>query len=85
MAAGKTVDGYIEGLRGEREAVARALHELVTAAAPRSTHSIKWSQPVYESGGPLIWMKASSKHVSLGFWTAPDPLTGTGEGITTIT
>jgi hypothetical protein len=80
----KTVDAYIAGLGEWQAEVVTAVRELVRAAAPRATESIKWAQPVYESNGPFAYIKAFASHVNLGFWRGadlPDPqrlLQGTG-------
>jgi len=57
----------------------------VHAVVPNASASIKWGQPVFESGGPMIWMKAFANHFGFGFWRGaelPDPkgvLQGTGD------
>ena len=45
------------------------LNEMIMAACPTATSSIKWSQPVWESAeGPMIFLRSAAKHLSLGFW-----------------
>jgi hypothetical protein len=68
MATEKTVDAYIAALDPGRARVAQCLREVVRRAAPDARESIKWAQPVYESNGPFLAMKAASKHVTLTFW-----------------
>ena len=68
MTSEKTVDGYIDGLGGERGAIVAALREVIRATAPEARETIKWAQPVYESGGPFAYIKAFGKSVDLGFW-----------------
>ena len=73
---GVTVDAYIAGLSPEFRAIAERLAGIVHAVVPKATSSIKWGQPVFEHGGPMIWMKAFTKHFGLGFWRGaelPDP------------
>lgn len=72
------VDGYFDGLDPAQAAVARALRQLVTAAAPQAVETFKWSQPVYEQGGPLCWIKAHKGHVTLGFWRGMQLPSGAG-------
>jgi hypothetical protein len=75
-ARGLTVDAYLAGLSAPHRAIAERAMALVLAAAPKATSSIKWGQPVFEYGGPMIWMKSFSKHFGLGFWRGaelPDP------------
>jgi hypothetical protein len=66
--AEKTVDAYIAALDPERAAIATRLRDIVRAAAPGARESIKWAQPVYESNGPFVAMKAFPRWVTLTFW-----------------
>jgi hypothetical protein len=66
--AEKTIDAYIAKHPDWRGDVLRALHALVLETAPGATAGIKWAQPVYEWNGPLIFVKAASRHVTFGFW-----------------
>jgi hypothetical protein len=68
MASEKTVDGYIAGLGGERGEIVATLREVIRTTAPEARETIKWAQPVYESGGPFAYIKAFGKSVNLGFW-----------------
>ncbi len=68
MTGQKTVDEYIVAFDDWRTEAMQRLRELVKEAAPHSAATIKWSQPVWEWNGPMIWMKASKDHVSIGFW-----------------
>ncbi len=82
--AEKSVEGYLSTLNGWRKDVVANLRRMIRKAAPESSESVKWSQPVYEHHGPFAWIKAHAKHVNLGFWRGvelPDPrklLEGTG-------
>jgi hypothetical protein len=72
----KTIAGYIAGLDGWRAEVVDQLCTLVSSAAPESTGSIKWAQPVFEDHGPFCYVRAFTGHVNLGFWRGmdlPDP------------
>ncbi len=66
-------------------AVAGELRAAVRAAAPHATESVKWGQPVYESGGPFAALKAYPRWITLTFWRGaalPDPagvLAGDGD------
>jgi hypothetical protein len=81
----KSVASYIAKLKGEQKAIVEQLHRLMLETAPKVKHSIKWSQPVYEEGGPFAHIKAFASHVNFGFWRGaqlPDPkklLSGAGE------
>lgn len=67
-AAGMSVDDYVAQAAPAQAACLTALRGLVRKFAPKASESIKWGQPVYESNGPMIFMRASSKHVTFGFW-----------------
>ncbi len=64
-----TIDEYIDGLGGDWRADAvRAVRALIDEEAPGATSSIKWAQPVWESGGPFAYVKAFPNSVNVGFW-----------------
>ena len=74
---GKSVDGYIAGLKGEQAVIVAVVCKLVRAAIPRISEAIKWGQPVFELNGPVCYVKAHANHVTFGFWRGvdlPDPL-----------
>jgi hypothetical protein len=81
----KTVDDYIAGLATEQAAIVAELRAIVRRAAPRAEEAVKWAQPVYASNGPMIFIRAHSKHVNFGFWRgaqmrdAKGLLTGDGD------
>ena len=64
----KTVNDYIGELEVWQADIVTALRELVLEAAPDAKETFKWSQPVYESNGPFLYIKAFKDHVNLGFW-----------------
>jgi hypothetical protein len=70
--SGKTIAGYVAGLEGWRAEVVQQLCALVQKAAPDSTGSIKWAQPVFEDHGPFCYVRAFASHVNLGFWRGAD-------------
>jgi hypothetical protein len=82
---GVTVDAFIAGLGDWRGEIMSALRQLIQEAAPGTTDSIKWGQPVFEFNGPLAYMNAFKSHVTFGFWRGAemvDPkglLEGTGD------
>ena len=63
-----SVEQYIAQLPTEQSVIVQELRALVTKNAPKATEAFKWSQPVYEQGGPMIWMKAHKNYVNFGFW-----------------
>ena len=64
----RTVDDYIAAVPAPLTGVAEALRAAVREAAPDANESIKWGQPVYESGGPFAALKAYPRWVTLTFW-----------------
>ena len=64
----KTIEGYIASKPAPLAEVLAQIDAIVRKAAPKATATIKWAQPVYELNGPFAYMKASSKHVTFGFW-----------------
>ncbi len=70
--ADKTVDGYIAGLESWQAEIVSQVRGIILQAAPHAKESIKWAQPVYESGGPFAYMKAFKKAVNFGFWRGID-------------
>ena len=62
------MDAYVGGLDGWQQAAAKKLVAIVQKAAPKATAQIKWSQPVFEQGGPFCFFKAFTRHMNFGFW-----------------
>lgn len=67
-SSGNTVDRYVRGLTGWQREVIERLRDIVGRAAPESSLSIKWGQPVWEDHGPFAYTKAHTNHVTFGFW-----------------
>lgn len=85
---GAAVGIHFATLPQPQRGIAEKLHALVTKAAPRATHAVKWGMPVYEQRGMLCYIRSRPKYVTLGFYasgtTLTDPkgmLTGTGENM----
>jgi len=74
----KTIEGYIGGLPQTQQKIVSSLVNLVREAAPRSSSSIKWAQPVFEENGPFCYIRAYRNHVNLGFWRGVDISSGKG-------
>lgn len=62
------VDQYIASLPAQHAAIVSELRGVIKKAAPKATEAYKWAQPVYESNGPMIWIKAHKSYVNIGFW-----------------
>ena len=67
-----TVDEYIKSLPAEHAASVTELRGMIRQAVPKATEAFKWAQPVYESNGPAIWIKAYKSYVNIGFWRGAD-------------
>jgi hypothetical protein len=66
---GMSIDAWIDAkAKGWQADVIRRVIEVVARAAPQSTRSIKWGQPVFEQSGPFLWVRPAKAHVSVGFW-----------------
>ncbi len=63
-----TVEDYARQFTDWRGIAIGRIFELVRQIAPAATGSIKWGQPVFESNGPMIFVKGASAYVTLGFW-----------------
>jgi hypothetical protein len=63
-----TVDEYVASLPAEHAAIVSELRNIVKKAAPKATEAYKWAQPVYETNGPMIWIRAYKSYVNIGFW-----------------
>jgi len=66
--AERTVDGYIDGLGEPRTEIARRLQTAIRAAAREADERMRWGQPVYDVGGPVVALKGFPRWVTLTFW-----------------
>jgi hypothetical protein len=66
--ADTAVEEYAAGLQDWRGDVIRELDAIVREAAPSATALIRWTQLVWEHGGPIAYARAVSTHVTFGFW-----------------
>ena len=66
---GSGVDEYVAGkVSPEQRPLVSSLVTLMAAIVPDAKVSIKWAQPVWESNGPMTFLKANKSHVTFGFW-----------------
>jgi hypothetical protein len=85
MADKPTVREWIAQLPEPERGVVERVAACLSAAAPEATARVKWGQPVWESNGPLAYVKPFSRTVNVGFWRGTqldDPdrlLSGEGE------
>jgi hypothetical protein len=66
--AERTVDAYIDALGEPRGETARRLRRAIREGAPEAEERMKWGQPVYEAGGPVVALKGFPRWVTLTFW-----------------
>jgi hypothetical protein len=66
---GMSIDAWIAAkAKGWQADLIRRVLSVVERAAPKSTRSIKWGQPVFEESGPMLWVRSAKEHVTVGFW-----------------
>jgi hypothetical protein len=81
---GTSVEAYVAKLGSPHAEIVRALVALFARTAPHAPAVIKWARPVFESGGPVSWIQAATRHVTFGFWRGaelddPEGLLGGGD------
>lgn len=65
---GAAVGLHFATLAQPQRGIAEKLHALVTKAAPKATHAVKWGMPVYEHHGMLCYIRSRPKYVTFGFY-----------------
>lgn len=69
MAKYATVEAYIAAIPEPLAAVARKAREVTDQNLGEATLAIRWAQPVWSLGStPVCYMRASSHHITYGFW-----------------
>ena len=68
LTATPIAEFVLDRLSGWQAEAVEALCALVLLEAPQATQAIKWSQPVFELGGPFAFIRLAAKHVTFGFW-----------------
>ncbi len=68
MATAMRVDPYIAAGGDWRTDVLVRLRQIVREEAPSASVSMRWSQPVWNSNGPAIYLRAFRSKVNVGFW-----------------
>ncbi|WP_183577466.1 YdeI/OmpD-associated family protein [Mucilaginibacter sp. X5P1] len=64
------VDAYIEKSAAFAKPILNHIREVVHAASPLITETIKWGMPFFEYKGPVCQMAAFKEHCAFGFWKA---------------
>ncbi len=62
------IDAYIAKSAGFARPILTHLREVVHAACPEVTETLKWGHPAFEHRGILAGMAAFKKHCAFGFW-----------------
>jgi hypothetical protein len=70
-----TIEEYVDAQSGTMAEVARALAARIDATKQLGSRAVWYGHPVWSVGpapadGPVAYIKAYSKHVTLGFWSA---------------
>lgn len=69
MAKHATIDAYIAALPAPLDAVADAARRVIDAELSGAGSAIRWAHPTWSLGKePVCYLKAASRHVTLGFW-----------------
>ena len=63
---------YFDHLEKWQAEIASTLHNLVIETLPEVTAGMEGSHPVYDFGGPLVFIEADKNHVVFGFWRGAD-------------
>jgi uncharacterized protein YdeI (YjbR/CyaY-like superfamily) len=66
----KRIDAYIAKSADFAKPIMIHLRELVHAACPDVTETIKWGMPSFDYKGPMCGFAAFKQHCSFGFWKA---------------
>ena len=64
------VDAYIEKSADFAKPILRHIRQVVHAASPLITETIKWGMPFFEYKGTVCQMAAFKQHAAFGFWKA---------------
>lgn len=64
------VDAYIEKAADFAKPILKHVRQLVHAAAPRITETVKWGMPFFDYKGPVCQIAAFKQHAAFGFWKA---------------
>ena len=69
MAKYATIDEYIAAMPAPLADVAADARRVIDAGLDGADSAIKWAHPTWSLGKqPICYLKAASKHVTLGFW-----------------
>jgi hypothetical protein len=75
MSKFATIDDYVDAQSTALVEVARALAEAIDTTGLLGSRAVWYGHPVWSIGpapanGPVVYIKAYTKHVTLGFWSA---------------
>lgn len=63
-----SVEDYIARLPEWQASLAKEIVHTVLSASSELVLMIKWAQPVFESNGPVCYIKGHKNHLTFGFW-----------------
>lgn len=81
------VTKYIDGSAEHHQEIMTELRKLIHAIAPNTKEQFKWSRPVFGMEKDFCYLKATKKHVTLGFFefdkitTNKDLIEGSGQSM----
>jgi uncharacterized protein YdeI (YjbR/CyaY-like superfamily) len=64
------IDAYIEKSAAFAKPILNHVRQVVHAASPLITETIKWGMPFFDYKGPVCMMAAFKQHCGFGFWKA---------------
>lgn len=64
------VDAYIDKAADFAKPILLHIRQLVHAAAPQITETVKWGMPFFDYKGPVCQMASFKQHAAFGFWKA---------------
>ena len=85
MGRSKNVDSWISEHDPALRQIAETLRNIILNVDPQFRESVKWSNPIYEKRGKVLYLAATERYVSLGFFNGvhlSDPdgrIEGTGK------
>jgi hypothetical protein len=69
MARAATVNEYIEALPPNLRELAFTARTVIDQRLEDGTSAIRWAHPTWSIGRtPVCYLKAASRHITLGFW-----------------
>ena len=68
MGRSKNVDSWVSEHDPAIRQIAEALRTVILGVDPELRESVKWGNPVYEKTGKVLYLSATERYVTLGFF-----------------